>query len=243
MVKRVLWLTVVFVLLCSGVTLLYVGAFAAAKRSASVPVFTSQEGVEASVTKKKDGGVFPVLVEGTTLVAESLALYEGDMLEEDSDEFLVDAAALELRNFGTREVTMAEITLEFTHTTMVFFATNIPPGGRVLIVEQEGKPWTESNFTNCSGWARYGSGSSLLDDALRIEDVDMGSVLISNTTDQTFHDVWFYYKNYLYDADLYLGGITYVEVVPTLGPGEQIMLLPSRYAMGYSKFVKAEAVG
>ena len=241
--KRVLWLTVVFVLLCSGVTLLYAGAFAVAKRSASMPAFSPQKGVEAPVREEKDGGVFPVLVEGTTLVAESLALYEGDMLEKDSEEFLVDAAALELRNFGNREVTMAEITLAFPHTKMVFFGTNIPPGGRVLIIEQEGKPWTESSFTTCSGWARYGSGSSLLDDTLRIQDVDMGSVLVSNTTDQTLNDVWFYYKNYLYEDDLYVGGITYVEVIPTLEPGEQILLLPARYASGYSKFVKAEAVG
>lgn len=230
-------------MLCSCVTLLYAGAVIGAKRVSSVASFNApQTETQSPLIEGNPVSTFPLVIEGTTLVAESLAMYEGDMIENDSNTFLVDAAALELRNFGTQEVEQAEITLEFGDTKMMFFGTNIPAGSTVLIIEREGKPWTQENCTACFGWVQYGS-SALAEDVLRIEDADMGTVLVTNTTDKEYNDVWLYYKNYLYDAELYLGGITYVEVIPTLQPGEQVLISPERYARGYSKFVKAENVG
>lgn len=244
--KRVLWITAVFIMLCSCTALLCVGAVFAAKRAGTVLAVNIPQTATLAPAAEKDASAqenaFPVLIEGTTLIAESLALYEGNMLENDSDAFLVDAAALELRNFGTREVTMTEITLEFEHTEMVFFGTNIPAGGRVLIIEQNGKPWTQQAYTACFGWAEYNDVRSLTEDVLRIEDVDMGMVSVTNTGDEELRDVWLFYKNYLYDAELYLGGITYIEVIPVLPPGEQRTIVPRRYASGYSKFIKAEQV-
>lgn len=239
-----LWLSFVFIILCSCVTLLYAGAAIVAKRSRAVLSFNAPQTATQEPTVYRDSAyTFPVLIEGTTLVAESLAMYEGDMIENDSDDFVVDAAALELRNFGTREVVLAEVVLEFGDTKMVFFGTNIPAGGTALIIEREGKPWTQECYSNCSGWVQYGNCNDLTEDSLRIEDADMGTVLVTNTTNEELKDLWLYYKNYLYDAELYLGGITYVEVIPTLRPGEQVLIAPERYAKGYSKFVKAEQLG
>lgn len=185
---------------------------------------------------------FPFIVEGTTLVANSLAMYEGDMIENETDRFLVDAAALEVCNFGTSEVELAEVKLTFNKEEMVFFGTNIPAGGRVLIIEQSGKGWTQEPCTECHGWVQYSEDPVLPDSALILRDVDMGTVAVTNTTEKTLNDIWLFYKNYLYDEALYLGGITYIEVIPWIKPGQTVQITPENYASGYSKFIKAKQV-
>ena len=182
---------------------------------------------------------FPIFVNDTDLQAVSLALYEGDMLEANSDNFLVDAAALELYNCGSREIAVAEVTLKFDTVQMVFFATNIPAGARVLVIERIGQLWTQESCTECGGWVQYSDDFPLSEESLRIEDVDLGTVAVTNLTEEPFCDLWLYYKNYLSDAQMYLGGITYIYQIQSLAPGQTLLITPERYASGYSKFIKA----
>ena len=211
-----------------------------AKRSK--PVVAMNPPLKAAETQQNDRG-FPVLIDGTTLIAASLAMYEGDMLEDDSEEFLVDAAALELLNYGSREVELVEVTLKFENTQMNFCGTNIPAGGRVLIIERDGASWIDGHCVDCTGWVQYAEDTPLTDTQLQIQDVDLGRIRVSNLTGHRLDDIWLFYKNYLHDDKIYLGGITYIEVIPTLAPGEQIVLSLPRYVSGYSKIIKARELG
>lgn len=182
---------------------------------------------------------FPISIPDTTLTAKSLALYEGDMLETDSDTHLIDAAALEVENYGSREVEIAHITLQFGTEEMHFFGTNLLPDSTTLMVEMDGKLWKKANCTGCSGWVQYGDDPQLLDTEIKVTEVDMGTIRVENISQQIQENIMLYHKNYLYDAELYLGGITYQTYIGTLAPGEALEITPYRYASGYSKIVKA----
>lgn len=182
---------------------------------------------------------FPISIPGTTLTAKSLALYEGDMLETTSDTHLVDAVALEVENCGSREVAIAHIVLQFGKEEMHFFGTNLLPGTTNLLVEMGGQHRPEADCTGCSGWVQYGDGLRLQDTEIKITEVDMGTVRVENISQQVQENIMLYHKNYLYDAELYLGGITYQTYIGTLAPGEAMEVTPYRYASGYSKIVKA----
>lgn len=227
--------------------LLFAGAVFSTDKNIQKEQQKTGQGTAQRVTEERNGESrriqFPVWIEGTTLMAQSLAMYEGDMLEYDSDDHLVDAAALEIKNFGGKEVELAEVILEFGKIQMRFFGTNIPPGSTILMIEQEGKPWTQDTITQYSGWAQYSENLSLPDNAIAINDVDMGTVEVTNQTEEAMSDLWLFYKNYLYDAELYLGGITYFAQIEYLEPGETVQIKPDHYARGYSKIVKVIELG
>ncbi len=191
-----------------------------------------------------DGGFgFPIKLQGTTLYAESLAAYDGDMIEYTSDRYLVNAAALEVYNYGLRDISLAEVHMRFGEEEMYFFGTNIPAGGRVLLVEQQGKSWTVQECTDYRATVEYADTKYLTEKDIRMEDYDMGTVAVTNITPRQLKDICLYYKTYMADGDIYIGGITYTIQIAYIDPGETIYISPRKYASGYSKFVRAEEWG
>ncbi len=237
--KKLLGITAVLALL-GAVCIMFAFVISALKDDGITAVFAV--GPQPTQPQETDVLHFPFIVEGTTLIANSLAMYEGDMIENETERFLVDAAALEVYNFGTEEIELAEVKLKFDQDELVFFGTNIPAGGRVLIIEQSGKGWTQEPCGACYGWVQYTEEPPLPDGVLLLQDVDMGTVAVTNTTEKTLNDIWLFYKHYLYEDALYLGGITYIEVIPWIRPGQTLQIKPEYYASGYSKFIKAKQV-
>lgn len=191
--------------------------------------------------KEEGESEFPFLIRGTTLIAETLGLYEGEMIEKDRDDYLVDAAVLEVHNYGLQEILFTKIILNFQEKDMLFIGTNIPPGATVLIVERDGQQWTQENCIGYQGEATY--ETTVKTNALQIKEVDMGTLALTNPTAIPMEDIWLYYKNYLPEGEVYLGGITYVEKIPLIKPGETLMISPYRYASEYSKIIKTEIHG
>lgn len=203
-----------------------------------ISAYTAPQSPESAPNANRREVLFPASIPGTDLRAERLVLYEGAMLEDGSDTFLVDAAALELYNSGSREIALAEVELEFEDANMSFFATNIPAGTRVLVIEQEGKLWTAEPCYSCRGWVQYSDDTSIGQDQLEIKSADMGTLAVTNLTDNSFSDLWLFHKAYDSISQLYIGGITYVTEIPYLAPGQTILVAPEHYADGYSKIVK-----
>lgn len=182
---------------------------------------------------------FPYDIPDTTLRIRSHALYEGDMLETDSDTHVVDASALEVENYGDREVVVAYILLQVGGEEYHFLGANLPAHSTILLVELDGRPYVADNCSGCTGWVRYGEDEQLLGSALSVTEVDMGTIRVENISDQCLEDILLYHKNYLQESELYLGGVTYQTYIGTLQPGESIEVSPFRYASGYSKIIKA----
>ncbi len=225
--KRVVLLLMAAVGFMLGALGLVTGAGAALERSQ--PVFSLSEGVS-----------LPCAVEGTGLIARQLVMYEGPYLENGGDDPVTDITALILYNDSQQEIAQAEVILT-GEEELTFFATNIMPGAQVLVLEKDADPWKERQIAECTGWVSTG-GAALPEEALDIEELDMGTLLVTNTTSELMEDIWLFYKNYLPEAELYIGGITYITTVEALDPGQSIEVCPDRYAKGYSRVLKAECV-
>lgn len=181
---------------------------------------------------------FPFLIPETKLVAQSLGLYEGELLELDSSEFVVDAAALEVTNQSDREVAFAYITLAVGEADYHFVATNLPAGSTSLLIEMEGKAYRADSCSACTAWVRYGKTRSE-DENLLVTEQGMDILRLENISEKTLENVVLYYKNYLIEESLYLGGVTYQMEIGTLQPGQCLEISPFRYVSGYSKIIKA----
>lgn len=183
----------------------------------------------------------PCRVQGTDLVASQLVMYEGPYLETGGDEPVSDITALILYNSGDREIAQAEVVLT-GEEELTFFASNIMPGARVLVLEKNAAAWKKRKISACTGWVNEDAGQILPVDALQIAEADMGTVVVTNISREKLTDIWLFHKNYLEDADLYIGGITYLTQIGSLEVGQSVTVEPAHYASGYSRVIKAQDV-
>lgn len=183
---------------------------------------------------------FPHRIGQTSLIARQLVVYEGPYLETGADTPVSEITALLLYNDGPSEISQAEVRLT-GEEELWFYASNIPPRSQVLVLERNIAPWKEWQITACEGWSSLGQ-PGLPDGALDIQEVDMGTLAVTNTTEQPLEEVWLFYKNYLPQSQLYVGGITYITVIEKLEPGQTLQIKPERYASGYSRIIRAEQI-
>jgi len=175
------------------------------------------------------------------LVASQLVMYEGPFLESGGDVPVSDITALILYNSGDREIAQAEVVLT-GEVELTFFASNIMPGARVLVLEKNAAAWQEWNISGCSGWVNEETEVTIPEGALQIREVDMGTLSVTNISREKLTDIWLFYKNYLSEGDLYIGGITYLVQIGALESEESVTVKPAHYAAGYSRVIKAEEI-
>ena len=183
----------------------------------------------------------PEMIQGTTLLAERLTIYEGPFLEDGSDREVADVAALIVRNVGDHEIERCGIGLYFNEVCYTFYGERIPPDATVLLLEYGGMLYRTDSITSCSGWQVTASNKQDLSDFLKIEERAMGTIVVTNTTNRILNDICIYYKTWLSPPDIYVGGIAYSVEIPKLMPGQSEYLYPYHYAYGYSKVVSLKA--
>ena len=179
---------------------------------------------------------FPVSIPETTLIAQSISSYEGPFLEDGSDREVVNIAALQVYNAGDAPILRAYVVFFFDDYSFVFYGENIPAGETVLLLERTAAKFQKEPYLGCSGWQEL-DYAARIDDKITVNEIAMGTVVVTNNTNQTFYNVQIYYKSFLSSPGIYIGGITYMTELPVLLPGQTQYLYPYHYASGYSKVV------
>ncbi len=183
----------------------------------------------------------PEMIQGTTLLAERLTLYERPFWEAGSDSEGAEIAALVVRNVGNSEIERCGIELYLNEVCYTFYGERIPPNAAVLLLECGGMLYRTDTITACSGWQITASNKQDLSDFLKIEERAMGTIVVTNTTNRILNDICIYYKTWLSPPDIYVGGIAYSVEITKLMPGQSEYLYPYHFAYGYSKIVSLTA--
>lgn len=183
---------------------------------------------------------FPYAIEGMPLTVEQTVVYEGPMLEQESDEPVADVLALLVQNTGSQEITSAQIELQGENATYRFSGTHIPAGGRALLVEEGNAKWSFDSYTHCSAAVQLSEDPGFSEEEIRVEEIGMRQILLTNLTDNKLTELCIYHKNFLEGMDICIGGITYSTELDALEPGEQRKVILDHYAAGYSKIVRIE---
>ena len=66
-----------------------------------------------------------------------------------------------------------------------------------------------------------------------------GQLEVTNRSSQDLPCVRLFYKFYMSDEDVYVGGITYTAKLVDLAAGESALVRPSHYAPGSSRIIMA----
>ena len=182
----------------------------------------------------------PCTVEGTGLIAERLISFDGAFVENGSNCEVEGIAALLLRNTSKTGISCAHIVLEQKYKKLTFEATQIPPGASVLVLEKCAIGYAKESITACYGRIDWESCGWHPEALLKFEELDMGSLWVTNISGSELSEIYLYYKTDYADGVFYLGGITYYVYIDKIDDGERILLKPDHYAGNTSKFLRIQ---
>lgn len=182
---------------------------------------------------------FPFAIPGTTLIAERIVSYDGWFAEGDEGRDVVNCAALLLYNCGEYGIDSGEVVLEAGTVRFEFSVSTLPAGERLLVPEKKGLEYGPEQFSSCNG-TQVSQQGEWSENRIGLEYPDMGSVVVTNLSDQILNEIYLYYKAYLPETCFYVGGNTGIAFVERLEPGQSICIYPYNYALGYSRFVRVK---
>ena len=183
---------------------------------------------------------FPYPIPGTTMTVESVVIYDGPLTDENNDAPIANGLALHLHNTGEQALLAAGITLKIGNVTYHFSGSHIPAGAGILLPEVDNALWSDRPCTACTGWAIYAENIGLTETDVEILEIDMDTLSVTNRTINLLCDVQLYYKNFLPEANIFLGSQTHTVWVGNIQPGETVLVSPERYAGAYSKVVRID---
>lgn len=180
---------------------------------------------------------FPAPITGTPLILESIASYDGAYMEDDSGSEVTNVVAVLLRNACDRWIRSAEITLFDGKKELRFFVEELPPGQSALVPERRKQLYDKPQIYDVNGVCEYYTGE--INDHITAK-VSENALYLTNRMNKDAESVRIYYKTVYADGLFYVGGKTYVFVVPKLAAGDMIYLQPPYLAGEYSRILRIE---
>ena len=198
------------------------------------PVFLPAQTVS---TAPEQEGALPVKVPGTQLRIQAMVQYEGPYWEDGTGAYVSNVAALMLYNASDSGIAYAQVTLQLEGKTYEFEFTYLPAGGRLLVPEKNGQPYTRGNVTDCR-CGKLVTGQFGLDQlGIRLAQNGLAGVVLENTTSQDLENVCLYYKLHMDEENAYVGGTTYRQAVGKIPAGGTLEIVPEHFVWGYSAVV------
>lgn len=184
-----------------------------------------------------EGIQLPYAIPNTDLVVERLASYDGKYFEDGSDIDVSGIATIILTNTGNEEIEYTEVFLECDHQTLIFSASVIPSGESVVVQEKNRSSFEGGTCSTCYAEVATINEFEMSEEYVKIEENEDDSFSITNISSEDIPCVRVFYKLYMEDEDIYVGGITYNVKIIELKAGETRNVLPSHYANEYCKIV------
>lgn len=198
-------------------------------------VHAQVNGAEPKVYAPRDS-FYPRRVMGTDLLAVRTVEYEGPFWEDGTNEQVSGVAALVVENQGGLMVTGGAVIVEMGEERLVFEFTFLPPGGTVLVLEKDRRPYLHECPVTCYGWTKeeYPENPGLVS----VESRGFDGMMITNHTGCTVPSIQVHYKNYDTEKGMFLGGISYCLEEKDLMPREVRALNPQHFSARESRIVQ-----
>ena len=188
---------------------------------------------------EKEGLEFPCEVPGYDLVIEKLAPYTGLFVEDGTNAQVTDVAMLLIHNQGDSAVEYTEITVEYEEKTLVFRISALPAGESLVVQESTGSAVPEGTAQKASALVVQRAQMQIAPE-ISVTDNGDNTLTIQNLTDETIPTVRVFYKYYMEDENLFVGGIAFTLRITKLPGKGSITVQPSHYISKTSRVVMAQ---
>lgn len=198
---------------------------------------TGNEEDPTTQTKPTNYISFPYPISGTPLVIEQVNSYDGIFFEDGSDREMSGVTAIVLKNTGDECVNYMDIYMDREGTQLHFAGSALGPGDTAIVLEANAKQYETGKYANCEAEIATEKEMEMSQEQVRVEDTAENDLLVTNISAENISCIRVFYKFYMYETDVYVGGITYSAKLVDLAAGDSCVIRPSHYIRGYSKVV------
>ena len=183
----------------------------------------------------------PYQIPGTELMLDQVAPYDGIYVEDGTNSDIEGVAMIMLRNFGDTDIEYAAITLSYGQFVREFVVTCLPAGFTMVVQEKNRNPMAAGNLLTCTASVVESNRDlQLTYHDLNITENSDNSVTIENISAKDLPSVRLFYKYFMNDMQLLVGGVTFTVNVTELKAGSSVTVKPSHYLKGATMIVMAQ---
>ena len=183
---------------------------------------------------------FPYEIPDTGLVIRQVSSYSGYFIEDGSDKDVKDIAAIVLTNNGG-DLDFVGIGIAQGERNLAFSGSQIPAGATVIIQEQSGAAYSNDPYYSATANTKPAK-FEMSEKYVKVQDNGDGTFSVINISEEILPEVILYFKNYLPDEDVYVGGITYNITLEEIEPETAVEVTAVHYDRDYTVFVEVVVV-
>ena len=180
---------------------------------------------------------FPCKVPSYGLVIAQMDTYSGMYVEDGEKTQTDDVAMLLVRNDGNTPIAYTQICIEFSEQKLYFDISALPIGAQVVVQEKNKQPMPHKTATAATATVVQNADIGVAESRIRVTDNGDNTLTIQNTTDKTIQSVRVFYKYYMPEQGVYVGGIAFTVRITRLAAGSSVTIQPSHYTSQTSRVV------
>ncbi len=188
-------------------------------------------------TGKELGIVFPCKIPEYNLTIEKMAPYSGMFVEDGTNANTTNVAMLMVKNDGDFPVEYTQISVMCGQEELLFDISALPVGEKLVVQEKTGKPISVSEATSASALVVQRANMEMSEGKVQVVDNGDNTLTITNLTNETIPTVRVFYKYYMENEELFVGGIAFTVRITRLGAGANVKIQPSHYTSQNSRVV------
>ena len=186
-------------------------------------------------TGENVGVQLPCEVPGESLLIEKIAPYSGIYVEDGTNSTVENVAMMLVTNIGDAPVEFTVINAQYEGGELLFHLSTLPAGASAVVQAQGAAAIPDGKLLGCTATVIHRGDLSMSDTQVTVVDNGDGSLTVTNLTEQTIPTVRVFYKYYMEQENLFVGGISFTAKLNQLGAGESITLRPAHYSAGSSR--------
>ena len=188
-------------------------------------------------TGEEIGVSFPCQIPGYDMTIEKIAPYNGMFVEDGSNANSQNVAMLLVKNNGDFPVEYAQIRVVWGQEELLFDISALPAGEQLVVQEKTGKTISESKATSASALVVQRANMEMSENKVQVTDNGDNTLTVKNLTNETIPTVRIFYKYYMEDENLFVGGIAFTVRISRLGAGASVTIQPAHYTSQTSRVV------
>ena len=180
---------------------------------------------------------FPCQVPGHGLTIERIAPYTGMYVEDGTNVLVENVAMLLVKNTGTQPVEYTQICIQYGEESLLFDISALPVGERIVVQEKFCKKIPEKDATSASAMVIYRADMAASNEKISVVDNGDNTLTITNLSGEMIPSLRLFYKYYMTDEAVFVGGIAFTVRLTRLPAGASITIQPTHYNSATSRVV------
>lgn len=194
-------------------------------------------------TGKPQPITFPCQVPGYKLSLEKLAPYKGMFVEDGTNVTVEQVAMLMVKNNGDFPVEYTQICVEYGEQQLFFDISALPVGETLVVQEKSCKALPQGDVTKATALIVQRAEMEMSQDQIKVTDNGNNTLTVENLTDETIPTTRVFYKYYMKEEGLFVGGIAFTVRIRNLSGGEKVVVQPAHYNSNTGRVVMVQTYG